>query len=152
MAKLHEPASQILEIRVKLNIAKALIGLKDFNASKALIDEMINDTILDSFIREKAQCYDLQGNWYSKQKLYKEALESFTIAKTLVESYNDVYLLKSIQEERCKICDVIGDIKLGYQVQKEYISLLNEISDRELALTALKLEIKHKCRLYRKES
>lgn len=152
MAKLHEPASEILEIRVKLNIAKALIGLKDLKTSKILIDEMINNKILESFIREKAECYDLQGNWYNEQKLYEKALESYAIAKNLVESYNDVYLLKSIQEQRCKICDEIGDIKLGYQVQKEYISLLNEISERELSLTALKLEIKHNVAYIEKKS
>lgn len=143
MAKLHEPVTPILELRVKLNIAKALIGLKDFDVSKSLIDEMINDPILDSFIREKAQCCDLQGHWYSKQQLYSQALEAFSHAKTLVESYNDVYLLKAIQEERCKLCELIEDINLGYKVQKEYISLLNEISKRELELVALKLEIKH---------
>jgi diguanylate cyclase (GGDEF)-like protein len=31
---------------------------------------------------------------------------------------------------------------LGYEIQKEYIKLLKDISDKELALTALKLEIK----------
>jgi diguanylate cyclase (GGDEF)-like protein len=143
MAKLHEPASRILEIRVQLNIAKAYIGLDQFEASGALIEEMINDPILESFIREKSQCYDLKGHWYAKQKLYKEAFESLTIAKELVESYNDVYLLKTIQEERCKLCEQMNDIHLGYIVQKEYISLLKEINNRELALTALKLEIKH---------
>lgn len=143
MAKLHVPASEILEIRVKLNISKALIGLKNFKASKVLIDEILNSKVLEEFIREKAQCYDLQGNWYSEQKKYKEALEAFDRAKKLVETYNDVYLLKMIQEQRCKICDAIGDIRLGYEVQKEYISLLKEINDRELELMALKLEIKH---------
>jgi diguanylate cyclase (GGDEF)-like protein len=142
MAQLHEPPSPILEVRVKLNIAKAHIGLENFLVSGALIDEMLSNPILDSFTREKSQCYDLQGHWYSKQHLYREAYESFTCAKTLVESYRDVYLLKQIQEERCRLCEIMGDINLGYIVQKEYISLLKEINNRELELTALKLEIK----------
>ena len=37
----------------------------------------------------------------------------------------------------------MNDIPLGYVVQKEYITLLNEISDREIAMLAQKLEIKH---------
>lgn len=152
MAKLHKPASPILELRVKLNIAKAHIGLKNFHASRALIDEMINNPILDSFIREKAECYDLQGHFYSEQKLYMEALESFNHAKTLVESYNDVYLLKAIQEERCNLCELMGDINLGFKVQKEYIWLLKEISDRELALTALKFEINHNITSLKREA
>jgi diguanylate cyclase (GGDEF)-like protein len=152
MAKLHKPYSAILELRVKLNIAKAHIGLDNFYASKALIDEMINDPILDSYIREKAECYDLQGHFYSKQKLYIDAFESFTHAKTLVESYNDVYLLKTIQEERCKMCELMEDISLGFKVQKEYILLLREISRRELELTALKLEIKHSITSLRKKA
>lgn len=60
-----------------------------------------------------------------------------------MESYNDVYLLKTIQEERMRLCDLMNDIQTGYMVQKEYIALLKEINDRELSLTALKLEIKH---------
>lgn len=144
MAKLHKPSTPILEIRVKLNIAKALIGLNDFESSKSLIEEMINDSILDSFIREKSHCYDLQGSWYSDQQLYSEAFKAFSHAKELVESYNDVYLLKSIQEERCKVCELMGDIQLAYKIQKEYISLLNDISKNELELAALKLEIKYK--------
>ena len=143
MAKLHEPARPILELRVKLNLAKALIGLLDFDAAKTLIDEMINDSILDSYIREKAECYDLQGYLYSKQQLYSSAFEAFSHAKLLVESYGDVYLLKTIQEERCKISELMGDINLAFKVQKEYIALLNDIGKRELELVALKLQIKH---------
>ena len=152
MAKLHEPITPILELRVKLNIAKALNGLKDFEASKSLIDEMINDPILDSFIREKAYCYDLLGHWYSKQQLYSEAMKYFSHAKTIVESYDDIYLLKSIQEERCKLCELMGDMNLGYKVQKEYIALLNDISKKELEIVALKLQIKHNVEHIKKEA
>lgn len=141
-ARLHEPFYEILELRVKLNMAKAYIGLKDYSSSRTLIDEMLNNPILDSFIREKSQCLDLQGHWYSAQGLYKEAFEAFTEAKTLVESYSDLYLLKAIQEERCKLCELMNDISLGYKVQKEYINLLNDINKKELDQTALKLEIK----------
>lgn len=143
MANLHEPLTPILVLRVKLNIVKAHIGLKNFKASKLLIDEMINDPILDSYIREKAHCYDVQAHWYSKQKLYSKAFESFSIAKVLVESYNDVYLLKDIQMERSKLCESMGNINLAYKIQKEYILLLSEISKSELELVALKLQIKH---------
>jgi len=144
MAKLHKPASQILEIRVKLNIAKALIGLKDFEPSKFLIEEMINDSILEAFIREKAHCYHLKGFWFSQQQLYSQAYQSFSQAKEFVKISNDVYLLKSIQEERCKLCEQMGDINSAYKIQKEYISLLNDISKSELEQVALKLEIKYR--------
>jgi diguanylate cyclase (GGDEF)-like protein len=143
IAKLHKPESLILEIRVKLNLAKSYIALEDFDSSKTLMNEIENAPILDSFIREKSQYFDLLGAWYAKQYIYKKAYESFTVAKQLVESYSDVYLLKTIQEERMRLCDLMNDIHLGYIVQKEYIALLKEINDRELSLTALKLEIKH---------
>ncbi|MEH7123369.1 GGDEF domain-containing protein [Bacillus sp. JJ1773] len=142
-SKLHKPASPILELRVKLNIAKAYLELNHFHDSKALINEMIHDPILESFIREKSQSYHLLGSWYRKQKLFKEAFDSLTVAKELVESYQDLYLLKTIQEERCQLCEQMEDVQLGYRVQKEYISLINDINKQELALTALKLEIKH---------
>lgn len=152
MAKLHKPESPILELRVKLNLAKAYIGLNQFDVSKSLINEMKNDPILESFIREKSQCFDLQGFWYFKQKLYREAFKCYTYAKELVESYNDVYLLKAIQEERIKLCELMNDIHLGYLVQKEYISLLNEINNRELALTALRIDIKHNLTAIKKKA
>lgn len=143
MAKLHEPVSPILELRVTLNMAQAYIGLGDFETSGMLIHEMNHSSILKSFQREQSQCYILQGSWYSKQQLFREAFESLTNAKELVESYTDVNLLKIIQEERCHLCELMNDIQLGYKVQKEYISLLQEIGVQELALTALKLDIKH---------
>ena len=143
LARLHEPASPILELRVKLNLTKATIELGDFETSSILIDGMINDPLLDSFIREKSNCYQLQGHWYTKQQRYREAFDSYTVAKELVESYNDLKLLKEIQEERCTLCDLMNDVQLGYTVQKEYILLLNTISDSEIALTARKLEILH---------
>ena len=142
-AKKHKPESQILEMRVKLNMAQSFIGLEDFNRSGALLEEMINNPVLDSFVREKAQCFILQGNWYSKQNQEEKAFQSLTTAKELVESYQDIYLLKTIQEERCRLCDSMKDVHLGYIVQKEYIALLNEINQRELALKAQKLDIKH---------
>lgn len=124
-------------------MAKSYIGLEDYETSKSLIDEIFKDPILESFIREKSQCYDLLGNWYLKQKQYRKAFDSYTIAKNLVESYNDLYLLKVIQEERCLLCERMNDFQLGFNVQKEYISLLKEISERELALAAIKLDVKH---------
>jgi diguanylate cyclase (GGDEF)-like protein len=141
-AKLQEPYYEILELRVKLNMARAYIGLKDYAASKALIDGMSSNPILDTFIREKAQCCDLLAHWYLEQNLYKEAFEALSEAKALVESYEDLYLLKTIQEERCRLCELMKDISMGYTVQKEYIALLNNISKKELEQTALKLEIK----------
>lgn len=98
VAGLHEPESPILKLRVKLNIASAYIRLSDFVTSGSLINELINSPILDLFSREKSQCFVIQGRWYAKQNLTIEAFESLTIAKELVESYNDVYLLKVIQD------------------------------------------------------
>jgi diguanylate cyclase (GGDEF)-like protein len=143
LAKLNLTLSPIVEIRLMMNMAKAYIGLEDFNASRSLIKEIMSKPILEVGIREKAQFNILIGSWYAKQKLYGEAFELLTYAKELVEGYNDIYLLKEIQEERCKLCEQLNDFHLGYKVQKEYISLLKEISNQELALEALKLDIKH---------
>jgi len=143
MAKLHQPTSPILELRIALNVASAYVGLKNFDASKLLIDEILNHPILDSFIREKAQCYYLMGQWFSAQQRFREAFDAYTTAKYLAASYNDLDLLKDIQEQRCELCEHMDDKLLGYEVQKEYISVLNEISKSGLALAALKLEIKH---------
>ncbi|KGR79443.1 GGDEF domain-containing protein [Ureibacillus manganicus] len=152
MAKLHKPKSEILETRVKLNMAKSYIGLQKFVESKRIMDEITRSNILDSFIREKSQYYDLLGMWHAKLELYQEAFDAYTNSKQLVESYNDLYLLKTIQEERIKLCDLMNDIEKGYIVQKEYIKLLEDINDRELALTALKLEVKHSIRSFEKKA
>jgi len=143
-SKMHEPRTPILEFRVKLNIAKSHILLGNVKGSEALVNAMINDPLLNSFIREKSQCYILQGIWYTKQKRYKEAFDSLTEAKVLAESYNDVHMLKTIQQKRCEMCDLMCDFVTGYRVQKEYIELLNEIKNRDLAMSALKLNIKHR--------
>ena len=143
MARLHKPESPILEFRVKLNIAKSYIYLNQMSKAKQLIDVLINEPFLSSFMREHAQCYDLQGFWFMKNKQYKEAFDSYTKAKSIVESYNDVNFLKSIQEFRCQLCELMNDVEMGFKVQKEYITLLKQISERELELTALKLDVKH---------
>ncbi|CAM5209000.1 Diguanylate cyclase (GGDEF)-like protein OS=Ureibacillus acetophenoni OX=614649 GN=SAMN05877842_11522 PE=4 SV=1 [Ureibacillus acetophenoni] len=152
MAKLHKPQSEILETRVKLNMAKSFIGLQKFVESKRIMDEINRSNILDSFIREKSQYYDLLGMWHAKLDLYQEAFDAYTKAKELVESYNDLYLLKTIQEERMKLCDRMNDIQNGYIVQKEYIKLLADINDKELAQTALKLEVKHSITTIKKKA
>ncbi|EPZ42452.1 tetratricopeptide repeat-containing diguanylate cyclase [Alicyclobacillus acidoterrestris] len=144
-AKLHCPPSVILELRVKLNIAQAYIGLRDFEASRRLIDEIGEQPILDSdsYIRERVQFHMLQGSWFSHQGFYREAFEWLSRAKDLVNRYDDIYLLEEIQRERCRLCEQIGDFKTGFYVQKEYISVLLESRKRELERTALQLEVKH---------
>ena len=127
MAALHKPASEMLAIRVQLNIALAYIHLGDLQSSEYIITNIIHNPILNEFIREKTECFMLKGEWYTSQNLYKEAFQSFTTAKELVESYQDVYLLKTIQEKRCELCERMSDFSLGYSVQKEYIRLLNTI-------------------------
>lgn len=151
-AKLHTPKSEILKLRVKLNIAKAYIGLDQLDLSKNLIDEILVEPFIESLKREQSQCYDLLGTWYIKKELYKEAFESYTLAKQIVEEYHDVKLLQTIQEERCKLCELMNDVHLGYQVQKEYIALLKEINEREMSLAALKLEMKHKVSVFEKKA
>lgn len=145
IAKRHRPANSILELRVKLNIAEAYIGLQDFEASNSLIEEIESEPALQSekFIRERVQCNMLRGSWYSHQNMYTKALESLTRARDLVQSYDDIYLLSEIQKERCRLCEQMGDIQTGFYIEKEYISVLEEIRKREIQLTALKLEVKH---------
>ncbi|WP_067621156.1 tetratricopeptide repeat-containing diguanylate cyclase [Alicyclobacillus acidiphilus] len=144
-AKLHCPPSVILELRVKLNIAQAYIGLRDFEASRRLIDEIGEQPILDSdsYIRERVQFHMLQGSWCSHQGFYREAFEWLTRARDLVNRYDDMYLLEEIQKERCRLCERMGDFETGFYVQKEYISVLLESRKRELERTALQLEVKH---------
>lgn len=142
-AKLHKPYSAILEIRVQLNIIFSYIKLKEIDVARQLLNEVINNPILDSFIREKAQCYMLKGEFYFDQNFYKEAFKAFTYAKNLVETYNDINLLNEIQEKRCRLCELMNDIQQGYLVQREYIEVLNVVIKKKLAMTALKLDIKH---------
>ncbi|WP_067927076.1 tetratricopeptide repeat-containing diguanylate cyclase, partial [Alicyclobacillus shizuokensis] len=144
-AKLHRPPSAILELRVKLNIAEAHIGLRDFESSRMLIEEIGEQPILnsDSYIRERVQFTMLQGSWCSNQGFYREAFEWLTRARDLVNRYDDIYLLEEIQKERCRLCEQIGDFQTGFYVQKEYISVLLESRKRELERTALQLEVKH---------
>lgn len=141
MAKKHTPFEPILELRVKLNLAKAYIQLEEFEESKMLIDNILATDTLEHYVREHAQSYHLLGEWYKGKHLYKEAFQSFTQAQLLVASYQDLYLLKTIQEERCRLCDQMSNIEEGYKVQKEYIELLNKISEKELLTTALRHEI-----------
>ena len=144
MAKLHEPRTPILEFRVKLNIVNAMIGLDDLKTAEPLVDEMVNDPLLDSFIREKTQVHDLYGRFLMKKKMYPEALEAFDAAKELAESYNDRNLLRGILEKRCKLCDLLEDVQRGYKAQQAYIELLSDLRQHEISMAAVKLGVKHK--------
>ncbi|MCM3743989.1 diguanylate cyclase [Sporosarcina luteola] len=144
MAKLHEPRTPILEFRVKLNIANALIGLEELKDAEQLVTEMINDPLLESFIREKTQVHDLYGRFLLKKKKYREALQAYDTAKELAESYNDRNLLKGILEKRCKLCDLMDDVQRGYKAQQEYINLLSDLRQYEVAMAAVKIGVKHR--------
>ena len=142
-AKLHEPNSPVLEVRVMFNIAHAYICLNLLEDAKLVMDEMEKKDVFDSFIRERAQFQMLTGDWLSQKKAYRESFEAYSSAKEIVDTYQDVYLLKTIQEKRLKISEIMEDIHLSYQVQKEYIQLLQIINERELAFKAIKLNVKH---------
>jgi len=144
MAKLHEPRTPILEFRVKLNIANALIGLEKMEAAELLVNEMVNDPLLESFIREKTQVHDLYGRFLMQKKMYPEALQAYDKAKELAESYNDRNLLKDILEKRCKLCELMGDMQRGYKAQQAYIDLLCDLRQHEVAMAAVKLGVKHR--------
>ncbi|MFC7371919.1 diguanylate cyclase [Fictibacillus iocasae] len=152
MAERSLPERPILNLRVMLNLAQSYIGLMDLDRAYAYLQEMITNPVLDNFMREKAHCLMLQGSWYENSERYREAFESLSQAKAIVEGYKDAYLLKTIQEERCKLCDLMGDYQLGYRVQKEYIQLLNEINESQLAQAAIKLEVKHSLSMLKKKA
>ncbi|MDW0108825.1 GGDEF domain-containing protein [Sporosarcina aquimarina] len=143
MAERFQPARPILNFRVKLNIANAYVGLNDTLTDGPMIEEMLQDPLLDQHKRERAHCYDLYGRYLVKKQKYKMALEAFDKAAIQANEINDLLILKDIQERRCEVCELIDDRQLGYIVQKEYIELLKTLQERELAMTALKLEVKH---------
>ncbi|WOV88219.1 GGDEF domain-containing protein [Sporosarcina oncorhynchi] len=143
MAELHEPRTPILEFRVKLNVANAYIGLGKLDCAEELIEEMRHDTLLDSFIREKTQVYDLYGRFLMKAARYEKAYNSFTKAKELAESFNDQNLLKGLLEKRCKACEQMGNVELGFLAQQDYINLLQSLHEQEVMKTAMRLELKH---------
>ncbi|AQQ54832.1 tetratricopeptide repeat-containing diguanylate cyclase [Planococcus lenghuensis] len=143
-ARKHLPRSGILEIRVKLNITRAYIELGEYEKAWPHINEMVTSLLLDSFSREKAQSRDLLGFWYARQQRYAEAFIAYTEAKELAASYGDIYLRKAIQEERIRLSEAMDDIRLAYEVQKEYISLLEEISRQELSLASMKFSLQHR--------
>lgn len=137
----YVPYDKLSKIKVKLNIANIYISNKDFSSSKVILDEIINSESINLYSKEKAKCYDLQGNWYYYQKLYKEAFKSYSNAKDIIERYNDFNFLKHIQEKRCNLCEITDNTKMGFKIQKEYINLLNEQNIRELDTLALNLDI-----------
>lgn len=142
-AKLHEPSSPVLEVRVMFNIAHSYICLNLLEDAKLVMDEMEKKDVFDSFIRERAQFQMLKGDWLSQKEAYKESFQAYSNAKEIVDIYQDVYLLRTIQEKRLKICEIMEDIHLSYRVQKEYIQLLQIINERELEFRAIKLNVKH---------
>lgn len=140
-AELHEKESAVSKLKVKLHKAEAQIGLWNFSGSNQLFQEIKDNSPLDEFVHEKTRYYELQGVWYTKQKKYEHAFDAYTIAKEMAESTKELDSLKRIQEERCRLCELIGDSKLGFEVQKEYIALLTEIHQSELAKAEVKMEI-----------
>ncbi|MFC5604250.1 diguanylate cyclase [Sporosarcina koreensis] len=144
MAKLHEPRTPILEFRVTLNIANALIGMEQLETAEQLVKKMVNDPLLDSFIREKTQVHDLYGRYLMKKKMYPEALQAYDTAKELAESYKDKNLLKGILEKRCTLCELMGDVQRGYKAQQAYINLLSDLRQHEVTMAAVKLGVKHR--------
>lgn len=139
-------------MRIKMNKIKALIGLKNYKASEELLEELKNDPSLEEFMPEKAECYSIEGLWYAEQGRYQEAFVAYTAAKKSAENHKDLQLLQSIEEERCRLCELLEDVQLGYVVQKQYIQLLNEIHHNDLALAALKLDIKHNIIKYERKA
>lgn len=79
-----------------------------------------------------------------QKKMYPEAMKAYDMAKKLAESYSDRYLLKTILEKRCTLCELMGDMQRGYKVQQEYIELLNDLRQHEVAMAAVKLGVKHR--------
>lgn len=143
MAERYVPDSPILKFRVMLNIANAYVGLGDTGHAGPMIEQMLADPILSTHKREKAQCYDLYGRYLVENKEFSSALESFDIAKNEASEIKDLLLLREIQERRCDLCEILDDRQLGFVVQQEYIKVLKTLQEQELAMTALKLEVKH---------
>lgn len=143
MAELHEPRTPILEFRVKLNVAESYIGLGRLDVAREMIDEMCADPLLEKFIREKTQVRDLYGRYLMKEERFQEAYDAFTEAVTLAESIHDRKLVGGLLEKRCKACELLGDIELGFKAQQDYIEHLHELREQEIALTAMRLEVKH---------
>lgn len=129
---------------MKLNVANALIGLDQLGTAGQLVDEMVNDPLLDSFIREKTQVHDLNGRYLMKKEMYPEALQAYDTAKEIAKSYKDTNLLKGILEKRCTLYELMGDVQRGYKAQQAYINLLSDLRQHEITMAAVKIGVKHR--------
>ena len=143
MAERLETRMPILEFRVKLNIANAYVGLRDIVHAGELVNEMLPDSLLQHHKREKAHCYDLYGRFLVVCQEFEAAMNAFDTAKEVARDIQDLLVLKDVLEQQCSLCELIEDRHTGYVVQQEYIEVLKVLQEQELALTALKLEVKH---------
>ena len=140
----YSPKSYILEFRVKLNIVCSLIRLGQLERAEEMLKKMKMEPVLETFPREMTQFLTLEGNLLAAKGNFQKALEKYQDAKKKAEKYEDLYLLKEIQEYRNDLCVKTNNIELGYQVQREYIDLLKKIGEKQMHIAAIKLEIQNR--------
>ncbi len=150
-AEAFEPYRELLVLRVKLNYIKSLVHLEKFEKAKAALDIIKNYECLEHNKRELASVKDLTAFYYYKKGSLKEARKFQDEAITIVESYQDLNLLKEMLESQIKICARLKDYKKKSQYQDRYTELLNTIKESELDKLSLTLDIQHQIKERAKE-
>lgn len=139
-AKLHQPFTPILVLRASLNVWSVNIKLGKSEGAKQFIDNMLAETFIKDFPREKAQLFVLLARWYVAQQEYQEAFNAYTAANDIVNQYKDLSFLREIQQERLKVVDLLEDFSEGVLIQKEYIDILHELEKKKLVEKTMQLE------------
>lgn len=132
----------ILQFRLTINTAWAHIGLQQLDQAQALILAMKGDSALNDHLREKSQLFMLEAKRHEASGQIRQAFDCYTEAKKIVDSYYDAGLLKDIQKERLRLSELLGDVEEICVIQKEYIQLLHDMEEQELAKQAQLIDLK----------
>lgn len=150
-AEKFEPYRELLVLRVKLNYIKSLVHLEQFEEAKKALDAIENYGCLETNKRELSSVKDLKAFYYYKKGLLNKALKFYDEAINIVESYQDLNLLKEMLESQISICSELKDYQQKSQYQERYIKLLNTIKEKELDKLSLTLDIQHQIKERAKE-
>ncbi|WP_432354328.1 GGDEF domain-containing protein [Sporosarcina sp. A2] len=140
----HEPYCPFLLMKATLAVAEAHFGLKDFETAKSLIQTVVQDSVLESYAKEKAKCYRLLAEMQRVQQKPIDALASLAIAEDSAKNANNLKQQKEIQEVQIELHSELKNFEKGFEIQARHIELLKEIHFQDTVNAAMKLEMKVK--------
>lgn len=138
-----ETSAGNIRAKLKYNIANQYFDKKEFNKSKSVYEDLLNEGLKSKNMEVVSVGYNALAAIYLSERKIDKSLDYYNKAIRIADSIKHVSLLMKYKRELIKEYEFIGDFKNAFIESKKLKIMSDSLLNKEKEVAVLELDIKY---------